>query len=458
MPAEIADFLTDRVPRVELFKGVIGNLQDSVTSQQINTDEFEFMQGIFFRSEIDPRKNALLFTQNDVTMRTLDDANKKLNDGLRKLWVQGTDLNFELRHKGDSIELLVNDPAVKQRKVRMSKRSDGVTQFFRMSMILYARQKKRPANSYIYLFDDPGVFLHVQGQKDLMQVFEQLAGESQIVYATHSLFMLNQNFPERHRLIFKDEKGTKVDEKPYQANWRRATDALGVYWTSNILFSSKILLVEGDSDPIYVYELLRQMNHLEETDFDLNMLGVLSFENYQNLRFLLQTFRMDSKETKIVVLLDGDSEGKKLKQKITPLCERLDAAIQSLVTDKSIEDYCLYKLEFVGAAVAALKVAFGAETKEVPSNLAEHVKQAWEEHSKNPQGTTGRWFKELSTRLLEDEASKVGLARNYVESCRDAEDLTPEQTALKRSRSICREIGSALELPPLRAKEEIIRE
>jgi predicted ATP-dependent endonuclease of OLD family len=459
LPDEIADFIATRTPRVELFKGLVGNLQDSATAKQINTDEFEFMQGVFFRAEIDPRTSEKLFTQSDVTMRTLDDSNQSLNESLRKIWAQGTNLQFELRHKGDSIELLVNDPAVKQRKVRMSKRSDGVTQFFRMSMILYARQKKRPANSYIYLFDDPGVYLHVQGQKDLMQVFEQLAEESQIVYATHSLFMLNQNFPERHLLIFKDEKGTKVDEKPYHANWRRATDALGVYWTSNILFSSKILLVEGDSDPIYIYELFRQMNQLRKTDYDVNMLGIMSFENYQNLRFQLQTLSMDSKDTKIAILLDGDTQGAGLKEKVTPICERLNIPIYSLVKDKSIEDYCPFKTKFVESVQATLKIAFEAEGKAVPPDLADRVARAWEEHTKEPKdATTGRWFKDLSTGLLGDEASKVGLARIYAELCRQADLPTPDSTALKRAVSVCRQIGDALQLPPLRARQEIIRE
>ncbi len=87
-------------------------------------------------------------------------------------------------------------------------------------MVLHARRKKNPANSYIYVFDEPGVFLHQKGQKDLLSVFEQLAQATQIVYATHSLFMLNQNFPERHRLITKSKDTTLVDSKPYRANWR----------------------------------------------------------------------------------------------------------------------------------------------------------------------------------------------------------------------------------------------
>jgi predicted ATPase len=214
LPAEMTEFLIEKKPRVELFKALSGNLQDSTTATTIATDEYEFLQGVFFYAGLDPKNSAQVFTQDDKTIRALDKASKELDKNLRQLWGQGTELHFELRHKGSEILFLADDPAIKSRKARMSKRSAGVTQFFRVSMVLYARRKKTPANSYIYLFDEPGVLLHPQGQRDLLQVFEQLADESQIIYATHSLFLLNQNYPERHRLIYKDEEGTKVDQKP----------------------------------------------------------------------------------------------------------------------------------------------------------------------------------------------------------------------------------------------------
>jgi predicted ATPase len=310
IPSEMSNFLVEKLPRVELFKTLTGNLQDSATATTIGTDEFEFLQGVFFYAGLDPLKSASLFTQDDRTMRRLDVASEKLDASLRSLWGQGTDLHFELAHKGNEILFLADDPAIKSRKARMSKRSAGVTQFFRVSMVLYARRKKHPANSYIYLFDEPGVLLHPRGQRDLLQVFEELADENQIIYATHSLFLLNQNFPERHRLIYKDQEGTKVDQKPYRQNWKLATDALGVYLTSNILFSNRIALVEGDSDPIYLYELFRQLNKSGELDVDLNTLGIMSFYDRQNLRFLLQVFKREGPEAQVCVVADGDAEGK----------------------------------------------------------------------------------------------------------------------------------------------------
>ena len=77
--------------------------------------------------------------------------------------------------------------------------------------------------------------------------------------------------------------GTKIDQKPYRANWRLATDALGVHLTANILFSSKVLLVEGDSDPLYIYEMLRQLNQIGDLDVNPLKSSAPAWSNDANL-------------------------------------------------------------------------------------------------------------------------------------------------------------------------------
>ena len=473
LPDDMGTFLNDKKPRVELFRALAGNLQDSATAENIVTDEYEFLQGVFFYAGIDPLKSTDLFVQNDKTVRALDKASEQLNESLGRLWGQGTELKFGLRHNGktSSIEFLADDPAIKSRKARMSKRSDGVTQFFRVSMVLYGPRNKNPANSYINLFDEPGVLLHPQGQRDLQQVFEQLADDNQIVYATHSLFLLNQNFPERHRLIYKDSDGTKVDQKPYRQNWKWATDALGVYLTSNILFSNRILLVEGDSDPMYFYELFRQLNKSDDLDVDLNSLGIMSFYDYQNLRYLLQAFKREGQDASIFVLTDGDAEGKNHLQRVEALCKRLEVPTQQLREGRSIEDYCLFEDQFVEAATLAIKNAFEAEGKKVPTDLSDRVQKSWENRKaiperpekrqkadkdeKDERKTAGKWFTVLAREILDDEASKIVLARTYAELCRELKSPTPNRDRLKEGKTLCKEIAAKLKLPHLKAAPTI---
>lgn len=135
LPPGLSRFFVTHRPRFELFK-VVGALPDSATAATIDTQENEFLQGVFFYAGLDPKEWPVLFTQSDRTMRTLQNASLELDQNLRQLWEQGTDLHFALQHRGESIEFLADDPAIKTRKARMSKRSDGVTQFFRISMIL----------------------------------------------------------------------------------------------------------------------------------------------------------------------------------------------------------------------------------------------------------------------------------------------------------------------------------
>jgi predicted ATP-dependent endonuclease of OLD family len=457
----IRDFFNARLPQIELFQSTAGTLQDSVTEEQIGTEEYEFLQGAFFFAGLDPLNCEGLFEQNDATERRLDKASEQLDSALRRIWAQGVDLllHFQLRHRHNSIEFLANDPAVTSRKTRMSKRSAGVTQFFRLSMVLHARRKKHPANSYIFLFDEPGIYLHPKGQKDLMQVFEQLADDAQIVYATHSLFLLNQNYPERHRLIVRDAHGTKIDQKPYRANWRYATDALGIQLTANILFSPCVLLVEGDSDPIYIYELFRQLNRAGKINADANMLGIYSCENLPNLRYLLQTFRHENHDAQVAVLCDGDAHGKRTYKLIKDLCEARHAQRLILEDGCAIEDYALDEDSFLQAAIDAIRSAAESESKPFTVEFEQDITASWREHLKNNGKNCGEWFKKISIKVLDnknkDGASKVALARNYAFLCREKLDAPLAASRTERSIELCSGIIKAVSLPGTKAPQVI---
>jgi len=493
LPADINAEFVRMIPRVELFDAFSGELQDTVTADQIAQPSFEFLQGIFFCAGLDALDCQEVFKQTDQTERTLQNASKALDKELRKIWTQGHDLHFELRHKDSNIEFQADDPTVKSRKARMSKRSAGVTQFFRLSMVLHARRKKHPANAYIYVFDEPGVLLHPKGQKDLLQVFEALAGSTQIIYATHSLFMLNQNFPERHRLIAKDDSGTRVDAKPYRANWKYAVDALGVRLTANILFSPNVLLVEGDSDPIYLYELFRVLNHLGKIDADANLLGILSYSDLPNLRFLIQIFKAEKRDRLISVLFDGDNQGKCYEEAVSNLMAKEQICPVHLEGSLAIEDYCLYPELFVRAVEITLRDAFIAEGKEIPDSLSEIVAVSWKSYkdgtfagpakpnqeskkrkrsdangdgrqAETPKkeesvaiaANAGFWFKQFSKQLIHEGSSKVALARNYASLAQEqplSDCLSVEQ--VDRARKLIRQISETLKLPGLRAKQAL---
>ena len=343
---EAADYLKKRIPRIELFTPV-AQLMDTVTLAQLEQPEQEFMQGIFRYAGI-WEGHAKLFKQDPATARRLERASEAFTTRIRGEWKQGENLSFRFQHagqNGNQIELLIRDPAVSQRYVRPSERSTGFSAFFTMSMRLLARTEANPANRYIFLFDEPGTALHPAGQVNLQKVFERLSQQDQIVYATHSLFMVNHNRPERNRVVSKDESGTNVDQKPYLRNWRAVRDSLGLILAGTFFIADTTLLVEGESDAMYVGALLAAFDRAELIDIDLNLFSVQWPGNARDFEPMARLMLEEGRH--VVAMIDGDQAGNDIRKNLEKLNEAVDAhrvparssvKILQLEKGRSIED------------------------------------------------------------------------------------------------------------------------
>jgi len=329
-------------PRVELFESPSGNVIDQVNLAQLETADFEFMQGIFRLADI-WESRATIFAQNDRTSKTLDEASKRLTKILNDKWNQGKELKWKLEHtgtNGDHIVIKIQDPAIVGQYTRPSLRSSGFRTYFLLSMIIYARTKNKAGNSFIYLFDEPGTYLHPQAQLDLQRSFETIAEAAQIVYTTHSLFLVNKNYPKRNRVISKTTQGTKIDQKPFTKNWKSVRQSLGILLSNNFLIADKTLLVEGPSDIIYLLDAVKKMKARGVLDVDLNDFSIVDAGDSQN--YVAMTKLMLSEGRDIVALLDGDNSGRNIETQLKKICETEIAEkrlqILLLPTNKSAED------------------------------------------------------------------------------------------------------------------------
>lgn len=105
------------------------------------------------------------------------------------------------------------------------------------------------------LLDEPGLNLHASAQADLLRFIEDLSKKYQIVYTTHSPFMVESNHLDRVRTCLETEDGTVISDSiqekdpntlfPLQA-------ALGYDIAQNLFVSKNNLLVEGPADLIYL--------------------------------------------------------------------------------------------------------------------------------------------------------------------------------------------------------------
>lgn len=148
--------------------------------------------------------------------------------------------------------------------VPFSERSAGFIWFF--SFLVKFAQIRKSQGNVILLLDEPGLTLHGTAQKDLLRFFEeQIAPKHQVVWSTHSPFMVPPNDLASVRTVEdvvqldrrnrKSSIGTKIRSDVLttdpQTNFP-IFGAMGFEVTQTLIIGTNTLLVEGPSDILYL--------------------------------------------------------------------------------------------------------------------------------------------------------------------------------------------------------------
>ncbi|MGE0438992.1 MAG: AAA family ATPase [Gemmatimonadales bacterium] len=192
-----------------------------------------------------------------------------------EFWKQNQDLDVEFDLKTDSKDVAPYNSGVnlyiriKNRRhgvtVPFDQRSKGFIWFFSFLVWFDAVQSRAATDdALILLLDEPGLNLHALAQADFLAYIRDLSEQHQIIYTTHSPFMVDSSRLEDVRVVEdRVKEGTKItgdlagssDESvfPLQA-------ALGYSIAQNLFIAKKNVLIEGPADLI----LLQHMGALLE--------------------------------------------------------------------------------------------------------------------------------------------------------------------------------------------------
>ncbi len=147
-------------------------------------------------------------------------------------------------------------------------RSRGFVWFF--SFLAWYSRLKTTQQRIILLLDEPGLSLHAKAQEDLLRYFEdELKGDHQLLFSTHSPFMVDSRHFERVRIVQDktidsdddlppEEEGTKVLVDVLDADKDSLfplQGALGYEIYQGLFVGPNSLVVEGASDLLYVQAL-----------------------------------------------------------------------------------------------------------------------------------------------------------------------------------------------------------
>jgi len=200
----------------------------------------------------------------------LEAASNEISDELFRFWSQNDRLAVEFDISGPDQEALppLNQGTNLHVRVRndrhrvtvpFDQRSRGFVWFFSF-LAYFSSLKREKADCHaplILLLDEPGLNLHAKAQEDFLEFIEQrLAGDYQVVYTTHSPFMIEPRHLDRVRTVEDvDDEGTRVSDQVFRSGSDTVFPvqaALGYELAQTLFVAPDNLLVEGPADMIYL--------------------------------------------------------------------------------------------------------------------------------------------------------------------------------------------------------------
>jgi len=193
--------------------------------------------------------------------------NARLNEDFKQFWTQ--DLS-QLLIEWDNEKLMFwieEDGHYYEPEIRSQGRRWHLAFYIKVS----ARAKEDINN--VILIDEPGLYLHANAQRDILKNLESAGENSQVIFSTHSPYLIEPDKLERIRLIQKfDNKGTVIENKIHSVADKETLTpiltSIGLELTNGIanINQRNNVVVEGPSDYFYL-NALKKLLKWEDINF-----------------------------------------------------------------------------------------------------------------------------------------------------------------------------------------------
>ncbi len=236
-------------------------------------------------------------------------------------WWEQRKHNFRYQIDGKNFRVWVSDD-LDPSEIELDQRSAGMQYFFSFYLVFLVEANIKHTNS-ILLLDEPGLQFHGTAQQKTVEFLKKISKDNQLLYTTHSPFMIDGDHLENVKIVFEDVDDfgtTKVSDNI----WPKDNDSLFAlqaglgYSLAQTLFYSKYqLVVEGLTDYLILKSMseLLSLQKMSTLNSDIVISPAGGTKNMMPLASMLI-----ANDIQIVILLDGDEQGlqkeKTLKKKL----------------------------------------------------------------------------------------------------------------------------------------------
>ena len=279
-----------------------------VTVGGIHTSAFNELQQAL-RNDDEGLANGIVASMNDQLEKSLN---------LAKWWSQDQYFRLAMTVRDFDVVFTIRDRTGSE--YSFAERSSGLKYFLSYLVQFLAHVKDR-TRAEILLMDEPDAYLSNQAQQDLLRVFHEFtlpteaAPGGQVLYVTHSPFLIDKNRADRIRVLDKGsgEEGVRVVRDVGRNHFEPLRTALGGFVGETAFIGNCNLMLEGTADQVYLAgmsDLLNRGGVASTERLDLNRITLVPAGAASHVPYMTFLARgRDANKPAVIVLLDGDEEG-----------------------------------------------------------------------------------------------------------------------------------------------------
>lgn len=267
--------------------------------------------------------NSHLTKLNSLIEEMLNDEKEQILSSSQLItFIQ--DIKFQLTKENKPSELLRNLELFVQENDKFFHINDTGTgtQSTIIIAILELALKHKTTKSKILCIEEPELFIHPQGIRFLAQLIDKIIKETdcQILVSSHSPIFISSLDPRSIIRVEKTEQGSKVHQLPptYKDVGNKIKRTLNSE-NAEMFFSSKVILVEGETEQILFNNLSTDLEFEDGTEVNYfkNNCTVCSVGGKDNIANYLEILAKYNIPTKAVV----DDDFLDMKKSYRKICE-----------------------------------------------------------------------------------------------------------------------------------------
>ena len=364
-------------------------------------DKAETVRNLFYLAELDINELEGVKDSPSKCIKLLNTASSRLTKKLNPAW-KGDPIHVDLRYNpGNIMSVVISDvhsDGTVTNTGLLNRRAEGFKWTFSFIVNFAAETQRAELKEAILLLDEPARNLHPTQQRGISDLLKNLAGSNQVLYATHSPFMIFDYTPGNLLVVELDKRKhlSRIFYDYWNADDKTLTPIL--YGLSRGLVESiidreigrnsrPVIIVETMSDSMYLNSFDK---FLQDPNISMNPLNIVAAFNKNAVLPLAIFYRNHGYNT--FVLLDNTEESKQISSQ---LASNEFSPIQTIFFEKdgktieSIEDYVILE-DYLYAVNQTYEIKLRNEgysnltpedvISKKKKGILENLSVIWEEH------------------------------------------------------------------------------